>query len=84
MAMLNEVIRTPEWLRVEITPDPRSFSVMLNIGVKCMDGWAHLVSLEVDDAMGYLQRGEYTKLRTYQLHHEFATKKLASETLENT
>lgn len=84
MAMLNEVIRTPEWLRVEITPDPLSFSVMLNIGVKCVDGWAHLVSLDVHDATGYLQRAEYTKLRTYQLQHEFITKKLASETLEKT
>lgn len=84
MAMRNETIRTPDWLRVEITHDPRNFDAVLNIGVKCKDGWAHLVSLSVDDASAYLHVAEFTKLRAYQKHHEFVTRKLATETLENT
>ena len=85
MAMRNEAIRTPDWLRVEISHDPRHFDAVLNIGVRCKDGWAHLVSLNIDAAATLYEHGaEFTKLRAYQRHHEFVTRKLATETLEKT
>ena len=83
MAMRSEVLRTPDWLRVEIRHDPRDFTHRLDVGVRCKDGWAHLVSLEVDQA-NYVDVGFDKKLRVLQRHHEFVTKKLATETLENT
>lgn len=82
MAMRSEVMRTPDWLRVEVTHDPRNFDYRLDIAVRCDDGWAHLVSLEVDPQFGSEMRSK--KLGVYQRHHEFATRRLASETLERT
>jgi hypothetical protein len=84
MAWRNEQIRTPDWLRVEIGHDPREFTQRLDIGIKCNDGWAHIVSLDIDDASAYLRTGHFNRLKLYQQLHEFVTRKLAVETLEKT
>jgi len=81
MAMRSEVIRTPEWLRVEIGHDPNTLEYVMNIGVKCYDGWAHLVSLDVADAY-YEGNKSFSKLSVCREHHEFVTKKLAILALE--
>jgi hypothetical protein len=83
MAMRSEAIRTPDWLRVEITHDPRSFEYRLDIGVKCHDGWAHIVSLMADPS-AFGSEVFNKKLEVFQKHHEFVTRKLAVETLEKT
>ena len=83
MATRSETIRTPDWLRVEFTHDPRTFEYRLDVGVRAKDGWAHLVSLDVAQAR-HIDAGFDTKLALYQKHHEFATRKLATETLEKT
>ncbi len=84
MAMLNEALRTPDWLRVEITYDVRTLEYRLDIGVKCKDGWAHLVSMEVPVGSSTSGGADLSKARAYDLAHEFITRKLAIETLENT
>ena len=84
MAMRSEAIRTPNWLRVEITHDPRSFEYRLDIGVRCKEGWAHLVSMEVPISFANGDTLEYKKAKAYALAHDFITRKLAIETLENT
>ena len=82
MAMLNRPIHTPPWLRVEISGDPL-FAQRLDIGIRCADGWAHLISLPVDpvnfDDVVFNKR-----ITAYRLAHEFVTEKLAIETLETT
>lgn len=84
MAMRSEAIRTPDWLRVEISHDPRSFEYRLDIGVRCKEGWAHLVSMEVPISFANGDTLEYKKAKAYALAHDFITRKLAIETLENT
>lgn len=83
MAMRSESLKTPNWLRVDITHDPRSFDLRLDIGIRCHDGWAHLVSLALDPS-GFGETVFNKKLEAYQRAHEFITIKLASETLEKT
>ena len=84
MAMRSEVLRAPSWLRVEITHDPRTFEYRLDIGIRCRDGWAHLVSMEVPISLATGDTLEHKKAKAYELAHEFITRKLAIETLENT
>ena len=83
MATRSEVLRAPNWLRVEITHDPRSFEYRLDIGVKCHDGWAHIVSMSVDPS-AFNEEVFNKKLEALQQAHGFITRKLAIETLENT
>ena len=83
MAMRSEAIRTPNWLRVEITHDPRSFEYRLDIGIRCHDGWAHLVSMALDPS-AFNESVFNKKTEAYQMAHNFITRKLAIETLENT
>lgn len=84
MAMRSEAIRTPNWLRVELTHDVRTFEHRLDIGVRCEDGWAHLVSMACPISFANGDTLEYKKAKAYELAHNFITRKLAIETLENT
>ena len=84
MAMLSDTLRTPKWLRVELSHDPRTLEYRLDIGVRCRDGWAHLASMEapIDFANG--DTLALKKVKAYEIAHNFVTRKLAIETLENT
>jgi hypothetical protein len=84
MAMRSEELRTPSWLRVDISHDPRTFEYRLDIGVMCKDGWAHLVSMEIPISFGNGDTLEMRKAKAYELAHNFITRKLAIETLEST
>jgi hypothetical protein len=83
MAMRNEIMRTPDWLRVEIRHDPRSFEYRLDVGIKCNDGWAHAVCVGLDSALS-MDHGFNKKVEVLQRIHEHVTKQLAVATLENT
>ena len=84
MAMRSEAIRTPNWLRVEITHDPRTFEYRLDIGVRCRNGWAHLTSMDVPISFSDGDFLDISKAKAYELAHTFITRKLAIETLEKT
>lgn len=84
MAMRSEELRTPSWLRVDISHDPRTFEYRLDIGVRCRDGWAHIASMECPIGFGTPDMVEMRKAKAYELAHNFITRKLAIETLENT
>jgi hypothetical protein len=83
MAMRNEVLQTPNWLRVEIRHDPRNFEHRLDIGIKCHDGWAHVVCVGLDLALS-VDAGFDKKVELLQRIHEHVTKQLAIATLEHT
>jgi hypothetical protein len=82
MAMLNRPIHTPPWLRVEIAEDP-VLGQHLNIGVRCADGWAHLVSMPIN-VVNFDDVVHREKVIAYRHAHEFITNQLAIETLEKT
>lgn len=84
MAMRSESLLSPSWLRVEIKHDVRTLEYRLDIGVRCRDGWAHLVSMECPIGYGTPDMVEMRKAKAYELAHNFITKQLAIETLENT
>lgn len=84
MAMLSDTLRTPKWLRIELSHDPRTLEYRLDIGIQCRDGWAHLVSMETPLDYRHTDTLVMRKKDAYELAHNFITRKLAIETLENT
>lgn len=84
MARRNEALMTPSWLRVEIAFDDRAMDYKINIGIRCMDGWAHLVSM--DTPLGFRNGDtlDLSKAKALDVAHNFITRQLAIETLENT
>lgn len=85
MALRNsDVLRTPPWLRVEATFDDRAMDYKVDVGIKCRDGWAHLVSMDTPIGFGNGDTLDISKAQAYERAHNFITRKLAIETLENT
>lgn len=84
MATLSESLMTPSWLRVELSTDYQSMDQRLNVGFRCRDGWAHIVSLPASLSFSNRDMTESTKREVYERLHQFITKQLAIETLENT
>ena len=84
MAMLSDTLRTPKWLRVELSHDPRTLEYRLDIGIQCRDGWAQLVSMETPLDYRHTDSRVMRKKVASELAHNFITRKLAIEILENT
>ena len=74
---------TPDWLRVETVPDVTSAATVLNVGIRCRDGWAHVLHIQLQTDV---VRDEVwdNKARIIRRAHEHTTKQLAIAALEST
>ena len=83
MATLNSSYR-PSWLRAEINDDYRDSHAYADVGVRCRDGWVHVMHSRVDT----YQRNDIdmrkTRRELLQELHEHITLELAKLTLEET
>ncbi len=84
MAMPNNFrYPTPDWLRVETIPDIASAATVLNVGIRCRDGWAHVLQVQLATEV---VRDEVWdgKARIIRRAHEHIAKQLAIAALEST
>ena len=84
MAMPNNFRNpTPDWLRVETIFDIASAATVLNVGIRCRDGWAHVLQVQLPTEV---VRDEVwdNKARIIRRAHEHTAKQLAIAALEST
>lgn len=84
MALQSNALRTPSWMRAELAVDARTLDERLNVGVRCKDGWAHIVTLSLPRSFANGDILDVSRAEVYTVMHQFITKQLAIETLENT
>lgn len=83
MATLNSSYR-PSWLRAELNDDYRDSHVYADVGVRCRDGWVHVMHSKCD----FHQKNDIdmrkTRRELLEELHEHITLELAKLTLEET
>lgn len=76
----------PIWIRAELNPDYRDAHLYADIGVRCRDGWVHVMHSKID----LYQHNDIdidirkTRRELLQELHEHITIELAKLTLEET
>jgi hypothetical protein len=85
MAMLSSVNqRKPNWIRAELNDDYRDGCVYADIGIRCRDGWVHVMHSKLT----YYQHNDIdmrkTRRELLEELHQHITLELATLTLEET
>jgi hypothetical protein len=85
MVMLNSnAPRKPIWIRAELNDDYRDASVYADIGVRCRDGWVHVMHSRLSHYQNNDIDMRKTRRELLQELHEHITLELAKLTLEET
>lgn len=83
MAKLSEHLKTPSWLRVEVSTDHYNMTHTVRVGVDCRDGFAHVLTLDVE-RFSFATSADESREQILRQAHEFITKQLAILELEKT
>jgi len=84
MAMPNNFrYPTVDWLRVETSHDVVSAATVLNVGIRCRDGWAHVLQINLSTEVARDEVWD-DKARIIRRAHEHIAKQLAIAALEST
>jgi hypothetical protein len=76
--------RSPNWIRAEINDDYRDACIYADIGVRCRDGWVHVMHSRIDHYQQNDIDMRKTRRELLQELHEHITLELARLTLEET